>query len=359
MNPALAIPEILEAILLHLDMTTLLVSAPRVNRMWEALIRNSIPVQQALYFWPIDARRAKSGPDSSLEPGDDKNELYGYKYPSTLNPLLLKWFGDLFFETGGNGEDIGNYSKFGSMPWVLSCNRDRPGTASFVKSRTGQMGWEKLGQAALRASRGVLGCIPIIDTLGVTAAAPEASRDPIEVIFSPASPEEQEELVLATRRFMRKEASWRRMLVSQPPPPFLGYMNVGPIERIFIDRPFYTALIDPPNTHPPGLRMGALYDVVQHHVSTPRTGIRFQVLWTWGTALLTGDIYAAWRKLLERTNAAVAFIDNSHPNYRTPDINPVGEPEHRLRASEHRWDIFDRVFLSEGYEPIDTEPRVG
>lgn len=46
-------PELLEIILLHLDMTTLLVSAQRVSRHWLCVIAGSTKLQQALFFKPI------------------------------------------------------------------------------------------------------------------------------------------------------------------------------------------------------------------------------------------------------------------------------------------------------------------
>ncbi|KAH8896356.1 hypothetical protein GQ53DRAFT_743572 [Thozetella sp. PMI_491] len=47
--------ELLEQILLHLDLRTLLTAAKRVNRHWENLISASPTVQKALFFQPCDA----------------------------------------------------------------------------------------------------------------------------------------------------------------------------------------------------------------------------------------------------------------------------------------------------------------
>ncbi|KAF7588582.1 hypothetical protein BBP40_005501 [Aspergillus hancockii] len=46
-------PEILEAILLELDMRTLLTSAQRVCQAWKTLITESPSIQQALFFQPV------------------------------------------------------------------------------------------------------------------------------------------------------------------------------------------------------------------------------------------------------------------------------------------------------------------
>ncbi|KAI0025777.1 hypothetical protein F4780DRAFT_225815 [Xylariomycetidae sp. FL0641] len=49
---AINIPELLEAILLKLDIRTLLVSAQRVNRYWHGLVSESPDLQRALFFRP-------------------------------------------------------------------------------------------------------------------------------------------------------------------------------------------------------------------------------------------------------------------------------------------------------------------
>ncbi|RYO84323.1 hypothetical protein DL766_007196 [Monosporascus sp. MC13-8B] len=48
MEDVLSIPELLETILLHLDITTLLVSATRVNKTWKAVITLIHPVKNSL-----------------------------------------------------------------------------------------------------------------------------------------------------------------------------------------------------------------------------------------------------------------------------------------------------------------------
>ncbi|RAH73843.1 uncharacterized protein BO66DRAFT_434836 [Aspergillus aculeatinus CBS 121060] len=67
------IPELLEAILLNLDMHTLLIST-RVCFTWKDLITSSRKIQQALYYVPVEPQRKprknplvgeRSGPNSS------------------------------------------------------------------------------------------------------------------------------------------------------------------------------------------------------------------------------------------------------------------------------------------------------
>ncbi|KAK3936401.1 hypothetical protein QBC46DRAFT_345621 [Diplogelasinospora grovesii] len=52
-SAVLFIPELLEAILLHIDMVTLLVSASRVSRHWRDVISKSSKLQEALFFKPV------------------------------------------------------------------------------------------------------------------------------------------------------------------------------------------------------------------------------------------------------------------------------------------------------------------
>lgn len=52
---ALAISEILEMVLLHTDMRTLLTSCQLVCREWRSLVARSLPIQKALFFTPIQA----------------------------------------------------------------------------------------------------------------------------------------------------------------------------------------------------------------------------------------------------------------------------------------------------------------
>ncbi|KAI9927502.1 hypothetical protein ASPWEDRAFT_175982 [Aspergillus wentii DTO 134E9] len=55
----LAIPELIELILLNLDTRTLLTSAQRVCHQWHKIIANSKPLQQALFFEPTEEEHDK------------------------------------------------------------------------------------------------------------------------------------------------------------------------------------------------------------------------------------------------------------------------------------------------------------
>ncbi|KAJ5953301.1 hypothetical protein N7454_000197 [Penicillium verhagenii] len=82
----LSITEILEGILLHLDLRTLLTTAQLVNRGWRQLIRESTQIQEALFLNPENGRRGRSEP--------------------VLNPLLLDAFPSLFPKPGGTSSII-------------------------------------------------------------------------------------------------------------------------------------------------------------------------------------------------------------------------------------------------------------
>lgn len=55
-----AIPELLEEILLHLPFQNILVDAQRVDKTWQAVIKTSRKLQQALFFEPIPREMAST-----------------------------------------------------------------------------------------------------------------------------------------------------------------------------------------------------------------------------------------------------------------------------------------------------------
>ncbi|KAE8325936.1 hypothetical protein BDV39DRAFT_206322 [Aspergillus sergii] len=84
--------ELLEIILLHLDMTTVLVSAQRVSRHWLCVIAGSTKLQQALF--------SDAGMNSYPNP-------YSLEIVDSFNPLLGKHFGSVLFNLNG----IGNFHR--------------------------------------------------------------------------------------------------------------------------------------------------------------------------------------------------------------------------------------------------------
>ncbi|KAJ5832554.1 hypothetical protein N7474_000865 [Penicillium riverlandense] len=78
---AMSTPEILEMILLQLDLRTLLIAAQRVCRSWVTLISQSVQIQRALFFSPVDK------PDIPM-------------HEKTQNPLLAETFPCVFPSSG-------------------------------------------------------------------------------------------------------------------------------------------------------------------------------------------------------------------------------------------------------------------
>lgn len=107
----LAIPELLEIILLHLDTRTLLASAQRVCQTWTVLIQSSPALQQALFFQPLTPIPKKGKwhakllwksvlpsplkKDTKLNLGSTKEYESSCTRP-IYNPLLVEAFRPLF-----------------------------------------------------------------------------------------------------------------------------------------------------------------------------------------------------------------------------------------------------------------------
>lgn len=112
-NAVLSIPELLEAILLHVDMKTLLLSQ-RVDRNWASIMASSIVIQQALFFRPVQEV-------SSIIPFNPADNHFGdHDSKIIYNPLLVAKFGSAFFRRGGEGyyTQICHPAKyFYKLPW--------------------------------------------------------------------------------------------------------------------------------------------------------------------------------------------------------------------------------------------------
>jgi hypothetical protein len=210
--------ELVEAILLQLDMKTLLVSAMRVNKMWCGTINNSPSLQQALYFKPMAPR--SPNPSGSYSHIDCQDSSSGSHEPwPTLNPLLVYTFGPCFFDLYGKLAYLRRAKSFYLMPWT---DRARQALAKGEKTHE------------------------------------YSTSYPVKMDAETAREEQ-----VARRPFTRRGASWRRMLVSQPPPHRLGHMEVNP-ENIWVElENVPTAVIDA-SVIGEGLRMGQLYDMIQY-----------------------------------------------------------------------------------------------
>lgn len=82
---ALDVPEILEAILLELDIRSVITSAQRVNHYWHDLIKRSPSIQQALFFEPAPAVAGQQ---------PVRNPLLAKIFPLHVHPPKDDWLAD-------------------------------------------------------------------------------------------------------------------------------------------------------------------------------------------------------------------------------------------------------------------------
>ncbi|PHH90561.1 hypothetical protein CDD83_3287 [Cordyceps sp. RAO-2017] len=295
-DAVLTLPDTLEAILLCLDLKTLLVSAMRVSTHWNRVMAASPAIQHALYLRPAPSRSGRgSGPrgTASVDAPDEG---------SGLNPLLVEKFGRLFFELGSldSGAAAGGFvrraSAFCKLPW---CRRSAE-SALVDPPRDGRGGIE-YGQVDARV------------------VAHEPGR---------------------RRRFTRRDASWRRMLVSQPPPPAIGYFAMT--TQWSLSSPFSAGLVPPRNGS--FVCMGDLYDLVQglagHH---EHNSAWFRVTWRrlrGPSPSLTARL--ACQELLRQTSVLVEFEHVGDGFYVDPD--PLDEEAVRQ---------FDAAFRCDDFQPPD------
>lgn len=202
----LGVTELLEAILLQLDMKTLLVSCSRVSKTWQLTIGHSLSLQRALFFRPIAPH-----PRGEVEDGEDRTA----PMPLTINPLLVKHFGPHFFPQEFKDQMIHHSvlqaEKHFYMPWTSEiraafaeyCDIDGKRDIHFFK------------YSQSRAPRPS-------EQVSIQYAFFHRMMD-LEAQFYPSfsamSDEEIQAFAAAREPFTRAGASWRRMLVSHPDPP--------------------------------------------------------------------------------------------------------------------------------------------
>ncbi|KAI4870663.1 hypothetical protein F4820DRAFT_220588 [Hypoxylon rubiginosum] len=302
MEHVFSIPELLEAILLHVDMATLLVSATRINKAWQAVINTSVLIQRALYFQPVSTGSQGPGWEEFLKPCEDTASAQETRIP-IINPLLKKRFGHCFFDTGEFYGYLLRANSFYSMPWRRD-GRENP-------------------QAMARPT---------------FPSGPQIAE---------MTTGELREIETTCRKFTRKEASWRKMLVSQPPPPQLGYLFMERHrDHFFGPHWVWTALIEPANNALlPGLRMGTLYDVVQYRAGHhERNSMWFRVVWNQEREPHnTNSSRMKCREMLQQTNVVVEFYHIADQAFRGHHHEP---PDLAL---------FDARFRSEDYQHIDIQ----
>lgn len=297
MERVLSLPELLEAILLHVDMTTLLVSVSRVNKSWNSVVSTSPALQQALYFRPAPS----DGQGEVL--WDPMSETEDRARP-TLNPLLVAKFGSCFFDFGPTYGYGRRAESFYTMPWTRKHHRT-------VKR-----------------------------DLGPNRAASYQVKQPVEL-----DARDVPKAIVDRQRFTRRGASWRRMLVSQPPPPYLGYLWWEEADTLSGPETMYTALINPGTGD--GVRMGELFDLVQYHAGHHETNsLLFRV--TWGRPQQPFESLMNQHhceRLLSQTSVLVELRPRAdevwaHHPFDPPDVG-----------------VFDSTFRCEEYRKPDMETQ--
>ncbi|RYO99401.1 hypothetical protein DL764_006823 [Monosporascus ibericus] len=280
----LSIPELLEAILLSLDMVTLLVSAPRVSKRWYDIIAGSPAIRQALYFDPVPVKASSSSSKSGANDGSATIK-------PVLNPLLAKKFAPCFFDFGSKAY-FRRANSFYSMPWTVKPRKE------------------------VLSEDGIMESLPLYPLLDPEGPCDQADR----------------------RRFTQRGASWRRMLVSQQPPLQLGHLWSDEQYRwhtLFWDA---KVILNTDATHG-GLRMGELYDLVQDHASDhQRHSLWFRVHWGQVRAPFFCDFSEnASRQMICHTGVVVEFheVDDVYQDHHRDPIDPDAF-NLVFRCDEHR-----------------------
>ncbi|KAH6607373.1 f-box domain-containing [Trichoderma cornu-damae] len=293
---ALRTPELLENIFLRLDMPTLLVSIQRVNKAWKQVVDGSLALQRKLYFKPDP--NARRGRHPQWKWTKDSREIF-----PVLNTLLLRRFGSCFFNFGGVYGWLRRAESFYEHRWTPNHHR-------------------------LKKVETLFGRHMVYKSMG-----PEEP-----------TPLEKLQAVKDRERFTRAGASWRRMLVSQPPIPDFCAMMFEPLHHDPRPQKMETSTIgsDDPEG---GLRMGQLYDFVQDRACNhPLDSLWFRVTWFEPHGPFTSDLCEETAdKMFARTDCVVEmFNKNDHfPGYHPPDPPNAKEFDQVFKCDDfkpHKWD---------------------
>lgn len=187
--------------------------------------------------------------------------------PPVINDLLSRKFGKFFFQVDEDFTYLHRSSAFSKLPWATNA----------------------------------------LNPLPVTVFGP--SRYPAWTAGSPQTEDSR-------RIFRRRNASWRRMLVSQPPPPVLGFswLDLGDGQELQL------GVLDPQihqssrtGSHGNGVRMGMLYDLIQHRLTHhTRNSVWFRVTWHQPRGpFVTSVCLRGSHKLAQQTHAIVEFVHHS------------------------------------------------
>ncbi|KAK7955690.1 uncharacterized protein PG986_004912 [Apiospora aurea] len=230
-NQVFGTTELLECILLHVDLATLLTSAQLVHRRWHELTRDSPALQRHLFFRAIPEQPDKKGSAAAAAAASaalDETSSTSTRDPE-VNPLLKDKFPLFFYEPPAKTD---TYS-------LQALDTQRGLSRSYIRSRYFAHDFHSQTR-----------------TFNFTSF----SRGPGSRDWDRGMPERRPAMVESEARraaFLRPGASWRRMLVAQPPPRLVGFFEETAAQarsRGREEHRFSELRLDD------GLRMGALYD---------------------------------------------------------------------------------------------------
>ncbi|RFU71965.1 f-box domain-containing [Trichoderma arundinaceum] len=287
-------PELLESIFLKLDMVTLLTSVQRVSKMCKRVIDGSIALQRKLYFRPDP--NAELGLHPQAKWTKDSRKVF-----PVLNTLLLRYFSSCFFNFGG------------VYGWLRRAE-------SFYENR-----WTRHRHRLKR-----------VDTLfGRHTVYKSMPPDP------ELNETEKLEAAQDRDRFTRAGASWRKMMVSQPPIPDFGVLMFKPVQRREpLPQKMERAIIG--SNHPDGgLRMGQLYDFVQDRAGNhPLDSLWFRLTWFEAHGPFTSDLCEDSADMMYRETQCIVEM------FHKDDADPLFHPRDPERPVE-----FDDVFKCDDFQP--------
>ncbi|KAL7947704.1 hypothetical protein V8C42DRAFT_315323 [Trichoderma barbatum] len=315
-------PELLESIFLKLDMVTILTSIQRVNKTFKRVVDGSLALQRKLYFKPDG--KAKTG----FHPQEKWLKDGRTEFP-ILNTLLVRYFGSCFFNFGGVYGWQRRAESFYENRWTRHHHRLKKVETAFGHRMVYKSVGPELGG---------------VETLQATQ-----DRD----------------------RFTRAGASWRKMLVCQPPIFDFGALIFQPVEpRSFLPQRMEKGIIKADDIDT-GLCMGQLYDFVQDRAGNhPLDSLWFRLTWF--------DIHGPFTSDLCGDTANEMFLETPvvvemfHKRDCFPPYHPIDPPNREVfnnvfRCAEfkpHKW-VPDETaidYQDQGYAPasplIDVHKRM-
>ncbi|EFY89004.1 hypothetical protein J3459_016656 [Metarhizium acridum] len=280
MERVLSLPELLERIFLQLDMTTLLASVQRVSKIWNNTIAFSPALQQKLFFRPITAEQLPAFRKQLMREVETTGSAYlrPELTKSVLNPLLVKKFGCCFFDTGPAFGYQRGADCFNMLPWSPNHRK----LISIYRPR-----W----------------------------TYPYHQVEPPKQLDEASSQLEE----TSRARFTTRGASWRRMVVSQPAPPGIGYLIREVSRELRPPKEFIGEAFIPAVTTG-GAQMGQLYDMVQYHAGHHKSNLaNFRVIWELPQPFMTEHLREPMRQLLGQTTLLVLFAFSHLAFIREPE----------------------------------------